>query len=524
MKDRVDHNLGKRVKLVIALKHRNVDRIEEVLEQVSTPDSPQYGQYWTQDQISELISPSQQDVQSVLNWLEAEGIRREQIQVNRRGDYLSVVLRTIEIESLLNAEINEFRHQETGTTRMGLIRYTVPCEVAPLIDFVAGLSRFPKFPRQKEIASPTLILTTPGVIRSAYSITMQPAPNTRNVQAIASFLQQYIKESDLTTFQQTFGLQTQAVSKIVGPNNSSQPGVEASLDIQYLMGIAAGIPTWVWSTPGENEFQQEPFLDWIIQVDEQYSPQNFPKIFSISYQDFEPSLSPSYMTRVSNEFALIGIKGITLCTGSGDWGTQCMENCTKFQPDFPSSSPFIVSTGATEFLTEDILGPSGATPWSSGGFSNVFKRPNFQDQVVRKFLGISKTPISYFNLTGRGFPDISTIGINFQVFVQGSQRNVGGTSAATPTFASILSLINDMRIAKSLPTLGWVNPFLYKAYASNINTFRDVTVGNNQYGCCTYGFDAVQGWDPLTGLGTPNATLLAEAAMSASLFPSFANK
>jgi tripeptidyl-peptidase-1 len=42
---------------------------------------------------------------------------------------------------------------------------------------------------------------------------------------------------------------------------------------------------------------------------------------------------------------------------------------------------------------------------------------------------------------------------------------------------------------------------------------KDVTKGNNP-GCGTAGFPAVEGWDPLTGLGTPIYPKMLELFMS----------
>eukprot|EP01027_Heterolobosea_sp_BB2_P010028 GEZU01014764.1.p2 GENE.GEZU01014764.1~~GEZU01014764.1.p2 ORF type:complete len:116 (+),score=47.92 GEZU01014764.1:469-816(+) len=103
--------------------------------------------------------------------------------------------------------------------------------------------------------------------------------------------------------------------------------------------------------------------------------------------------------------------------------------------------------------------------------------------------------------------------------VNGSLMNVGGTSAATPTFASVISYLNDIRLSKGLPTLGHINPFLYEAARQNKGAFTDITSGNNQYGCCTTGFTAIEGWDAITGLGTPNFDVLSQLVLDPTMFP-----
>lgn len=74
-----------------------------------------------------------------------------------------------------------------------------------------------------------------------------------------------------------------------------------------------------------------------------------------------------------------------------------------------------------------------------------------------------------------------------------------GTSASTPTTASVISLVNDALIAQGRPPLGFLNPWLY---AGGYAAFNDVTIGSS-VGCNTSGFPATVGWDPVTGFGTP---------------------
>jgi tripeptidyl-peptidase-1 len=76
---------------------------------------------------------------------------------------------------------------------------------------------------------------------------------------------------------------------------------------------------------------------------------------------------------------------------------------------------------------------------------------------------------------------------------------VFGTSAATPVFASIVSIINAARLNLNKTSIGFLNPTLY----ANPQVLNDITSGSNP-GCGTNGFQASEGWDPVTGLGTPN--------------------
>lgn len=105
------------------------------------------------------------------------------------------------------------------------------------------------------------------------------------------------------------------------------------------------------------------------------------------------------------------------------------------------------------------------------------------------------------------------MGNNFMVYmnIAGGWSPVGGTSAATPTFAGIASRLNDLSYKMTSKPLGFLNPLLYQMQAEAPQTFHDVTVGDNkctEQGCQSTcrGFYAAKGWDPVTGLGTPDAT------------------
>lgn len=121
-----------------------------------------------------------------------------------------------------------------------------------------------------------------------------------------------------------------------------------------------------------------------------------------------------------------------------------------------------------------------------------------------------------FNRLGRAYPDVAANGDNFVVAHRGALARVGGTSAACPLFGSLLSLVNEERLAagKRGP-VGFVNPVLY----AHPEVFRDVATGANR-GCGAgpakkpMAFPAAKGWDPVSGLGTPDYPRLLELFMS----------
>ena len=94
---------------------------------------------------------------------------------------------------------------------------------------------------------------------------------------------------------------------------------------------------------------------------------------------------------------------------------------------------------------------------------------------------------------------VSTQGWNFDVYLDGNLDLIGGTSASSPTFASVIALINDQLVAAGKPVLGFLNPWLYSTAS---DAFTDITEGKNVGFTCpdsAVAFEATTGWDPVTG-------------------------
>ena len=69
-------------------------------------------------------------------------------------------------------------------------------------------------------------------------------------------------------------------------------------------------------------------------------------------------------------------------------------------------------------------------------------------------------------------------------------------------------LLNDGRVKAGKSSLGFLNPFIYQ----NAAAFNDITSGsNNGCGLFSKGFAAIPGWDPATGLGSPDFKRLSDA-------------
>ncbi|KAI3334490.1 peptidase S8/S53 domain-containing protein [Ustulina deusta] len=254
-------------------------------------------------------------------------------------------------------------------------------------------------------------------------------------------------------------------------------------------------------------------------------------VISVSYGQIEGALPYFYQVRQCHEWLKLGLQGVSVIYASGDSGVanrynagypnSCLNadqqfvdnNGTRYSPSFPVNCPYITAVGATTLIGNDTdsgeravsrpgTGPANAY-YSGGGFSNYFAVPSYQAAAVSNFMKhhAPKYGPNVYNDTGkaRGFPDVAAIGLNVATVWNGSTYGVGGTSASAPIFAGIVTLLNEARIAIGKGPIGFLNPTLYK----HPEAFNDITIGNNP-GCGTDGFNATPGWDPVTGLGTPN--------------------
>lgn len=146
---------------------------------------------------------------------------------------------------------------------------------------------------------------------------------------------------------------------------------------------------------------------------------------------------------------------------------------------------------------------------SGGGFSNFFEVPSYQSAAVANYLSTTPPPYTaaQYNNSGkaRGYPDLSANGAFYDTAISGKFEPIFGTSASAPVTGAIITLINDARLAAGKKPVGFLNPIIYSnGFAAG---FNDIVRGSNP-GCGTNGFATAKGWDPVTGVGTPNMQAL----------------
>jgi tripeptidyl-peptidase-1 len=240
------------------------------------------------------------------------------------------------------------------------------------------------------------------------------------------------------------------------------------------------------------------------------------------------------MDQFNTEAMKLSVMGVTISVASGDFGAnnygcECSKDSSNsasswtgtntwngegYFPSFPATSPYVTAVGATmgpESGDTEIACQSqlGGVVSSGGGFSTYYAQPEWQAAAVSQyFSNLSLQPAVGYNAGGRGFPDVSLVGVNYQVVIDGTVRSIYGTSCTAPVFAAFISLINSNRIQQGKSAVGFINPTLYSADQS---LFNDITSGNNQCCvsfvatdalCCNSGFVSSTGWDPVTGWGS----------------------
>jgi len=261
------------------------------------------------------------------------------------------------------------------------------------------------------------------------------------------------------------------------------------------------------------------------------------KVISISYGESELDVPKRYLQRQCNEFLKLGLQGTTVLVSSGDYGVgigpagddTCLNGSgqtqTIYNPGNPVACPYLTAVGATqlqpgttvldaESALQTPLGPGSELFASSGGFSNYFPAPSYQKAALRTYFAAHDPGHPYYvanadasnvgangglyNRAGRGIPDVSANGANFRAFTNGTEYHWFGTSLAAPLWASIVTLVNQERALRGKRPVGFINPVLYE----NAGALTDIKNGSNP-NCGSSGFEAVEGWDPVTGLGTP---------------------
>jgi kumamolisin len=427
---------------------------------------------------------------------------------------VSVSARTVDVQGTVGAlsrafavELVQCRTADT-TFRGREGPVYIPTDIAGIVRGVFGLDNRPQVsPRCLELVDGGggWMQTMLGV-RSARDIAQLysfPRDLDGSGQCVASveFGGGYRLRDINSYFQQTLGISPPAIAAVpAGTRNSptwnlESADAEVSLGIQTLGAIAPAAKIRVYFARNS----ERGFLRAINQAI--HDDVNRPSVIKISWGKSESSWTASALRNINDTFRSAATLGITVCCAAGNDG--CADGATDglVHADFPASSTYALACGGTHVHTErgKIVKES---VWNSklgstgGGVSDFFELPSWQ-------LGFQVPPSPNPSAhEGRGVPDVSAAAdpaIGCRVLVNGRQTVLGGTSAAAALWAGLAVLLNQ----KLGQPVGWLTPLLYqKLGKDSAKGFRDIVTGDNGV------YAARTGWDPCTGLGSPNGDAL----------------
>ncbi|MBV8526965.1 MAG: S8/S53 family peptidase [Candidatus Dormibacteraeota bacterium] len=313
-------------------------------------------------------------------------------------------------------------------------------------------------------------------------------------------------ESMLDDFASKFNLP--AFNVQLGSSSAGRPGKEqgeADLDLEIVHAIA----------PGAKEVVYYASADTVPQAEQQMY-RDFPHgaIESSSLGECEApgGQNKSDATLLGDMQKPAAAAGWSIFVATGDRGAyDCADqgDFNDVQADLDASLPYVTAVGGTLVRLSSSGGYGSEAAWGepieqwggSGGVSEYWSQPSYQQGP-----GVQNR----FSNGQRETPDISANAdaqSGWDVFAQGSEAVVGGTSAATPFWAACAALIDQDLKKQGLPLIGFANPALYTFGQSPSGLpqfpYHDVTQGTNLY------YPAVSGYDLATGLGSADINALA---------------
>ncbi|KFO97870.1 Tripeptidyl-peptidase 1, partial [Calypte anna] len=348
------------LQLTCALGQRGAQRLAQIVDAVSDPRSPRYGQYLSLEQVRDLVQPSPTTLLTVLKWLQGHGVENCQSVTTR--DFVECHMPARRTRSCWS--------QCRGGRLSGLV---LSDKCHPSLDLLLPPSWRNPYGGSEGLGGPVGSRKEGG---HTSVLPAGPSPGAGGAEGVQRGDDSVPQLLFCWLSPHSFAHRSQ-VDRVVGHQGRGKAGLEASLDVEYIMSTGANISTWVFSNSGRHE-SQEPFLAWLLLLSNMSS---LPWVHTVSYGDDEDSLSLAYMERVNLEFMKAAARGLTILFASGDDGAGCRRvpggNHT-FRPSFPASSPYVTTVGGTSFKNPFLVTAEVTDYISGGGFSNVFPMPQYQ--------------------------------------------------------------------------------------------------------------------------------------------------
>ncbi len=490
-----------RIAFTLSLRLPGSRRLTASLNAIENPRSPHFRRLIAPAAFGVRFGISSSALERLEHTLAADGVRVIGSYPQRTD--LRVSATVASVQRLFSVRLGVWRaaHGRGGyLAPLGTPR--VPPTLQATVSGVIGLDTRPRWTEQ-DVPRGGL---TPTSAADAYDVTaLHQAGFDGQGETIAVVSFSAYEPGDPAGFAHAYsitGPAPQVIGVDGGTADTSGAG-EANLDIDVIRSIAPDAQILFYEVPQTSSAYSD-VINRIV-ADHRAS------IISSSWGECEPGLDPGEHASDAAALSAAVAAGDSMFVATGDSGAyDCQQSNfddLRLSVDWPAASPDAIAVGGTRLY----LGPgdayAGETAWEDqlsdagggGGFSTQDPRPSWQ-----RGPGV----ITALSNGHRQLPDVSADadpGTPWSLYVYGGLQEAGGTSAATPFWAASMALIAEYAAAHGVTKLGFVDPILYALAASRqpVPPFHDVTRGGNRY------YQATRGWDPATGLGSPDVYNLA---------------
>jgi subtilase family serine protease len=491
------------MRVILSLPLGDPDGAAKFGAAVSDPDNALYGRYLTPAQFGARFGANKANYEALRKWATSNGLTVAPRTASRTTVSMSGT--AAQFASLFNTRFAAFQTAAHGDGYVMLKDPQLPAALNGKIDGVVGLESAGNhawMARPNAKAGPANGTGpagfAPSDLRTAYDIPAQT--NSNKTEVFALFEESGFPANDLTTYENYFKLPAVPVKLISVNGSGTGPGgatIETDLDLESAIGLNPAIAQILMYIDANGSFSSQ-----LVDSFNKIAQDDQATILSISYGLDENQQGQAAVTAENTALTQLQAEGITVFAASGDQGAAGREGVGLNAFD-PTSQPLITSVGGTTLNVTSNEVWSSETVWNNnsgatgGGVSKFWKIPKWQ--VVN---GVSVAVANGGSSTMRNEPDIAAVADPYTGFSEycgcyGGWVEIGGTSLATPIWASMMSIVNSDRVNAGLPRLGFFNTALYKLGETE-KKFHDITVGNNG----TPGYTAGKNYDNDTGFGS----------------------
>jgi len=484
-------------------------RIEVTLILRRRAELPEGTQGLTSDQLAEQYGADPADIELIRQVLTGYGLTVTSVHPASRR--VKVAGSAADLSRAFGTSLSLVTSPHPGggtvTHRYRTGQLMVPSELGGVVTAVLGLDDRPAARTHFRAAAATAATSyTPVQVAEAYDF---PDVTDGTGQTIAIIeLGGGFSTTDLSTYFSGLGITEPSVTAVSVDGAVNSPGGaadgEVMLDIEVAGSVASGAALVVYFAPNTDQ-------GFIDAISDAANATTAPVAISISWGQSEDSWTAQSRTAMDDSMADAVAIGATVTVAAGDNGSS--DGVTDGLPhvDFPASSPHALACGGTslvitdgaissETVWNDATSSAGGSGATGGGVSDVFSQPTWQATAgVPARAGSSSTTTT--TTAWRGVPDVAgnaDPATGYQVIVDGQSGVYGGTSAVAPLWAALIA-----RLAQGTgQRFGLLQTAIYSGITpgTDVDGFRDITSGSNG------AYSAGPGWDPCSGLGSPEGT------------------